>query len=206
MFDTNWRAFAVVFPTFALLMAAGNVYAEASANLVLGRVVASILVTAVLAEPAVILFLLYDLRMAPPGVFQAWRWFWAAGFVAYATHSWLAVGAWFDWDFAQIERRQGTAVAWTNYVLLAVWGMDVLVSFVGLRAKWVTPLRWLAHLLFVLAFVVASIAFAGPAKSIASLAIGWLLAVSAGAALLVRLIWGGGSRWLGSPTSQSGVG
>jgi hypothetical protein len=199
MSHRSWTAFVPVFTAFAVLLASGNLYAESSANLTLGRVAGSILLSGVLALPAVALFLLFDLSAAPPGLYEWWRWLWSFGFVAYAIHAYYAVGVWFEWDFVQIERRQTWPVAWSNYLLLAMWGCDVFVSLVAgqsWRPVWYKWFQWATLGLFVGAFVVAAVVFRSPAKSTASFGLGLLLAVVAGLTLLVRLVYGDSTMWV----------
>ena len=133
----RFRPFVNVFVPFAFLLALGNLVAEMgqvpipslldfnpsltdrlAGNLPFARVVYSIWLTFVFALPGLVLFVLFDLRRAPPIVYRYWQLFWTFGFLAYALHAWLAVGVWFEWDFEQISRRQTPVVAWTNYVLL----------------------------------------------------------------------------------------
>ena len=210
----RYPAFVNVFVPFALLLAAGNLFAEAGMNPVpellgadrtlaehltgnptFAKVMYSIWLTLVFAIPAVGLFLAYDLRTAPPPVYRYWQLFWTFGFVAYAIHAYYATAAWFGWDFAQIIDRQSLPVVVTNYAVLLLWGVDVAVSLVGGQgAGGVTFYRfqWLTHLLFVVAAVVAAVVFyffGTTPKTVLSLLLGVVLAIcvaSFGAYRLIR--------------------
>lgn len=208
----RYRPFVDVFVPFALLLAAGNLAAEAglspvpaafgtsealddalTGDLDFARVIYSSWLTFAFAGPALVLFFLYDLRAAPPIVYRYWQLSWAFGFLAYVIHSYLSAGVWFGWDFAQIERRQTAFVARTNYALLVAWGIDVLVSILGGQRAARGPFygyQWLTHLLFLGSAGVASVAFASPHKTGVSLVLGVLLLAASAYALLMRLVAG----------------
>lgn len=185
----RYAPFVNVFVPFALLLTAGNILAEMSANLAFGRVVYSIQLAVVFALPAVVLFLLRELTTASPLYFRYWQLFWAFGFVGYALHFHYSVGVWFGWDFAQIHRRQGTVVLFTNCLLLAVWAVDVAIAvFRGQGAGGTAGcvIRWAAHVLFVIAFVTASVVFRSDGRTVASLLLGVALAVVAAVSFGLR--------------------
>jgi hypothetical protein len=182
--------FVAVFVPFALLLTAGNLYAEMSANLALGRVVASILLTAAIALPAVVLFFRYDLT-AHPLAFRYWQLLWTFGFLACALHFYYAVGVWFDWDVAQIRRRQTDLVFGTNCLLLALWGLDVLFGLFGATAggRPVRVLRWVSHALFVVAFVTAGVVFTSDTRTWLSYGFGVVLVALPLGGLALRWRW-----------------
>ena len=208
----RYRPFANVFVPFAFLLALGNLVAEAgqvpvpslldfnasltdrlAGNLTFARVVYSIWLSLAFALPGLVLFLLYDLRSAPPLAYRYWQLFWSFGFAAYALHSYLAVGVWFEWDFAQIERRQTTVVAWTNYLLLVAWGLEVAVAVLGGQAASRGRFRyfqWFVHLLFAVATFVAAVWFFSSVKTAIALGLGLLVTGGAVLAGIVRLVWG----------------
>jgi hypothetical protein len=176
------------FAPFSLLLAAGNVYAEVSPNLTFGRVVATILLSATFATPAVVLFFLGDQRAASPTRFRCWQLLWTFGFIGYALHFYYSVGVWFEWDFPQIWRRQGGVVVSANCALLAFWAADVALALRGQGAggKVGEALRWLTHVLFVVAFVTASVVFRSDGRTTASLVLGVTLVMATVGALLFR--------------------
>jgi hypothetical protein len=182
--------FVYVFVPFALLLAAGSLAAELAPNLTFGRVIYTILISAVFALPAVVLFFLRDLSAAPPLYFRYWQLLWTFGFVGYALHFYYSVGVWFGWDFAQICRRQGTVVMTTNCLLLVLWAADVALGLCGqgVGGRTGLALRWAAHVLFVVAFVVASVIFRSDVRTTSSLVLGIALLVGTVGSLILR--WG----------------
>jgi hypothetical protein len=208
----RYRPFVNVFVPFALLLTAGNLAAEAgqvpipslletnpsltsrlAGNLTFARVVYSAWLALAFALPALVLFLLYDLGTAPPAVYRYWQLFWAFGFAAYAAHAYLAVGVWFEWDFAQIARRQTPVVAAANYALLVAWGVEVAVSVVrgqqASRGGAFRYLQWFTHLLFAVATFAAAVWFYSVVKTPISYGLGWVVTAAAVTAAAVRLIW-----------------
>jgi hypothetical protein len=187
------RPFVHVFAPFALLLAAGNLYAELQPNLTLARVVVSIWVTFALAAPAVVLFGLADPRSAPRPIFRYWRLCWAFGLVAFAIHTYYAVVVWFGWDFSQIADRQGLTVTVVNFTLLAVWAIDIAVALARGQGggRVVAGVRWAAHLLFVVAAFVSAVTFT---KSAVAMALAWVIAAGFLLALACRA-----TAWLTRP-------
>jgi hypothetical protein len=210
----RYRPFVYVFVPFALILAIGNLfYSELSpsallgqffysddaahlpaaiTNFTLGRVVFSILLCFLFALPALTLFTLCHLPTAPQLVYRYWQLFWSFGFVAYAIHAYYATVVWFGRDWSQIVERQGLMVVITNYVLLAAWLLDVLVSLVGGQGtggRRLYVFQWLTHGLFVIAVVVAAIVF-GAGRSLESQILGWMIAVGFGYCLFWRIVCG----------------
>jgi hypothetical protein len=203
----RFAPFVNVFVPFALLVTVLNLDAEAGllglvsaagANPTLARVVYSVWVAFAFAAPAVVLFALFDLRRASPAVYRYWQLFWAFGYLGYLIHAYYAVGVWFEWDFAQIARRQSWPVAVANYALVFLWGADVGVSLIwGQRPGWVWFYRfqWFTHALLVAMVYVAAIQFHTPFRSVQGEILGWVVVGGYGLALLVRLAFGDTSRW-----------
>jgi hypothetical protein len=210
----RYRPFVYVFVPFSIILAVGNLlYSElspnslwgqffypdpivnlpnATTNLTLGRVVFSIQLTMIFSIPALVLFALYNLRTAPPIIYRYWQLFWTFGFLGYAIHTYYTTGAWFEWDFAQIIRRQTWLVTIVNYLLFAIWGCDVLFSvFRGQGAGGTTFYRfqWFTHLLYFIAAVTASIVFSAN-RSLESYILGWVVAVTFGFSLISRILFG----------------
>lgn len=183
-----YAPFVAIFTPFSILLMAGNLYAEMAPNLDLGRVAATILLSVTFALPAVLLFLRTDLRAGSPLLARYWQLFWNFGFAAYALHVLWSAGIWFEWDFAQMVRRQTLLVTIVNWSLLLLWSGSVVASWFGPacggRAVWI--LHWVAHLLFVIAYITAAVAFQSTARSNLSLAIGILLSIVTVLALAVR--------------------
>lgn len=176
------------FVPFALLVTAGNAQAELAANLDYARVVYTVLISAVFAIPAAAIFLHRDLRTAPPLMFRYWQLCWTFGFIAFALHMYWSVGVWFEWDFAQIWRRQTGLVAISNYLLFGLWGSDVFFAIFYPRrdALLLRILHWSAHSLFAINFVFATIVFRSEARTPMSLVLGISLALALFVAVFLR--------------------
>ena len=128
----SFAAFAWSFVPFALALTAANLAAETSRDLPLYRAVYSIWVCMALALPALLLAALYDLRRAPPAVYNVWRLFWTFSYLAYLAHFYFAVWGFFGGDVAQIFRRQTPLVAGTNFALTGLWGVELVGVWLGL--------------------------------------------------------------------------
>ena len=208
---TRFQPFVNVFVPFALIVTALNLDAgfgllgglappaqsNPSPNPTLARVVYTIWVTFLFAAPGLVLFGLYDLRTAPPIVFRYWQLFWGFGFLAYFLHSYYAMDVWFDWDFAQIIRRQTLLVTVMNFLLLGVWGVDVLIGVFGGQGSGgvlIQRFRWFTHILFAVMVYTAGIYFHSTFRSNTGLILAWVLVGTFGLSLVVRLIWGDTSR------------
>ncbi len=208
----RYRPFVNVFVPFALLVTLANLIAEMgqvpipallenntslssrlAGNLTFARVVYTIWITFIIALPGLVLFLLHDLGSASPIVYRYWQLFWSFGFLAYLMHAYFATAVWFEWDWAQIVRRQTLPVVIVNYLLLVLWGLEVLIAVTCGQAasrgafRW---LQWVTHLLFALATFVAAVWFFSVVKTLIALTLGVLVTACAILALAVRLIWG----------------
>ncbi len=209
----RFRPFVTVFTIFALLLTAanldaeiglagGNTAAEAGQNPTLARVVYSIWITFVLATPAVVLFGLFDIRCAPPAVFRYWQLFWCFAFLAYVIHLYFA-GVWFDWDLAQIARRQSVKIGGVSYALIAcsncilalLWGVDVAVTLVAGQqpaSRWFYRFQWLTAVFMVASVWLSAVKF----KSGLVVVLGAILTAAFVLASVTRLIWGDTSDWV----------
>ena len=222
----RYRPFVNVFVPFAFLLTLANLVAEAgqvpipallehntslssrlAGNLTFARVVYSIWLTFVIALRGLVLFLLHDLGTTSPRVYRYWQLFWSFGFVAYALHAYLATADWFEWDWAQIVRRQTWPVVITNYVLLIAWGIEVLVATtVGQAASQgrFRYLQWFTHLLFAIATFVAAICFFSVVKTLIALLLGVVITACVVIAIIVRLVWGSATQPIAPVSNGAG--
>lgn len=130
-----------------------------------------------LATPAIVLAVLG----ATDGTW--WRSFWTVGFLAYLLHFWWAIFRTFHGDLGAVVLRQDW-VAYSNFAATAIWGLDVLLAWLPIRAG--RPGAWLRGLAWVLvtaSFIVASAVFRSGFVAV----MGYGLAVLVAAAVLVRL-------------------
>jgi uncharacterized membrane protein len=141
-------------------------------------------------------------------VYRYWQLFWSFGFVAYALHAYLATANWFNWDWAQIVRRQTGPVVITNYLLLIFWGIEVLVAItVGQAAsqhRLFRYLQWFTHLLFAIATFVAAIWFFSVVKTLITLLLGVVITACVVIAIIVRLVWGSATQPIAPVSNGAG--
>ena len=130
-----------------------------------------------LATPAIVLG---GLGQAPG---PWWRSFWTAGLLAYLLHFWWAVFRSFHGDFAAIAERQGWN-AYTNYLVTALWTLDVALAWLPLRPGWgITAVRVLTWVAVTASFIVASAVFRDGLDSVP----GWMLFALVALALAARV-------------------
>ncbi len=169
----------LTFVPFGLGLVAAIWYAELSENLLFYRAIYTVRLALILAIPALVLF---PFRLRSPGIRNAWRLFWTFSFIAYAIHF---AYSWFGVFGGQVETarlhpelfhvpenptildlviaHQGTFVAYSNFVVMALWLIDVVVAWFerGRGPRRIAPLvlHVLTWLYVFVSFVIASIVF-----------------------------------------------
>ncbi|MCG6968754.1 MAG: hypothetical protein LJE85_03215 [Gammaproteobacteria bacterium] len=112
--STSPRAFAVTFLLFAVMLFAGNIYAEISNALLFYRTIFTIWMTIVLLIPASFLYL--------AGRENHWfRWLWTFAFVAFLVHFYFAVGENHHFSIASVYAKQGWFTASYNFFITVAW-------------------------------------------------------------------------------------
>ncbi|HEU0221014.1 MAG TPA: hypothetical protein VFR34_02240 [Paracoccaceae bacterium] len=117
-----------LFAAFFLFVVFGGL---AAPDVTLFRAHASAWSAALLALPALCLFLLRAGRQ-PLG--QSWRLWWTAGWVMIAVHLWWGLGRLHDWDLASVVERQGWHIAGPIFVLEILWAADMVLTWA--RSDW----------------------------------------------------------------------
>jgi len=126
--------FTAVFASFALLIAAANVYAETTNFLDFGRTVAAVWVMIVLLVPAFCLYVWHRGAAAP-----LWRLCWTFALLAYWIHLAFAFGTLHGSSLAGIIAKQGALAAGYNFAVTVWWSLDVVFVWFGARGAVV---RW----------------------------------------------------------------
>lgn len=168
----------------ALVVAGGL----AAADITLFRAHATAWTSALLALPALCLFLARTGRR-PLG--RAWRLWWTAGWIMVAAHAWWGLGGLHGWDLGSVFHRQGNAIALSIVLLEVVWAVDVALAWA--RADWAEARGWFrawqraAFGIAVACFIVSLLVFRNDPQSFW---IGLVMAVALGLTLLRRLAEG----------------
>lgn len=164
------------FALFALAVAAATFSALSSAAPDYARAANSVWPCIAFGGWAVARFL----NRHPDAWDSLWRVLWTLGFLAYLIHLWFALGGVFQWSLGAVFAVQGTVVTAANLALVPLWGLSVVVAWLGVRAAW---LHIAAKALFAATTVFAAIVFA---RDTASLAGGLLVVAVWIAALALR--------------------
>ena len=136
-----------------------------------------------LATPALALF--PAIRQSARA-FQAWRIFWTASLLVFAVHFYWATVVIFGNDWQRILNTPRVSAPRLDTVFAFWWVVDVVLAW-GTRndAAWVRLQRAGVHLL---AFVLFFMGAAREGELVASRALGWSMAVVAGAGLVRWLV------------------
>lgn len=136
-----------------------------------------------LATPALALF--PAIRQSAHA-FQAWRIFWTASLLVFAVHFYWATVVIFGNDWQRILNTPRVSAPRLDTVFAFWWVVDVVLAW-GTRndAAWVRLQRAGVHLL---AFVLFFMGAAREGELVASRALGWSMAVVAGAGLVRWLV------------------
>jgi len=179
--------FARVYIPFGLLLAAGCLAAEASSQPTLRRAAYTIWLTVATAAPALVLAFAFDLRTATRAVYDWWRRVWTFAYAAFVLHLGFGHG-FFEWNIADIVKHQGPLVAGCNYLLAALWTIEMILVWGGAPRDSVqmNRFRWLVHsFMAILAFVTTVLLHSGTIRMI-----GIVFSLAAALALLLRFLLG----------------
>lgn len=162
--------FALVYVPFGLLLAAACLTAETASQPTLRRAVLTMWLTVATATPAMVLAVVFDLRRADRPVYAWWRRLWTFAYVAFVIH--LGFGhAFFEWNFADIVKHQGWLVAGSNYLLAALWTIEMLLVWGPFprESTGVYRFQWVVHLFMAgLVFTTAVLLHGGTVRLLGS--------------------------------------
>lgn len=101
----------------------------------------------------------FVLGLRHPARWSLWRWSWTFGYLAQVIHFYYAVRA-FHFSTHDIYLKQGAVVATSNFVVIAWWGLDVLLAWVGPRHnRAIHAERLVITVLTFVSFFTASVVF-----------------------------------------------
>ena len=173
---------AIVFTAFAVLFAAAMFWPLATDNLAFKRTHATAWAMTLLATPA---FCIFALTYGREPLDNWWRLFWTAGWLMAVAHFWYGLFDLHRGDVASVFERQGIALAGTIFLLLALWGWDVVNAW--MRPDWREddiasrrPAFWVGAV----AFFISTVLFNNDRQS---LIVGLILAAAIVVAVLRRV-------------------
>lgn len=146
--------FTVVFVPMGLLIAWALIYPELGGDLELGRTKLTIWATTILLAPALVLHMFRSLGQAIANLSYL---LWSAALVVFLLHAYWAIFIIFD-GVADTFRQQGLLIAGSNFLLLALWVLDVALLWLlpgglyGWRVQFVV--RLLTFAIFAITLVV----------------------------------------------------
>lgn len=182
--------FTLSFALFGIGAAAAVVASLTEQNLNVYRAKFFAWLSLALAGPAICA---YVLGLGSPARWSLWRWSWTFAYAAQVVHFYYAVRA-FHFSTDDIYAKQGAVVATSNFVVIAWWGLDVLLAWVGPRDNGAVRVeRFLITLLTFVSFFTASVVFRTGFGHSLGIAVTVLVAGCLAYRLLDSLFGGGGS-------------
>lgn len=172
------------FVPFALLLALSIVAALAEPEVLFARTHFTVWAMIVLTTPALCVF---AVRFGREPLTNWWQLYWTFGYLAYLAHFYFGFWVMFGADLAAVFASQGILVAGSNFALTALWGGDVILSWVARRRsrinQWVTLA---AHLFAAVSMFVSAIVFKAGTVRI----LGVMMTIAVFGAIAIRLLSG----------------
>jgi hypothetical protein len=178
--DITLPQFTAAFVAFGLLAVLALLWPELTQALDLNRTKATIWATTLLLIPALVLYPFHTLSARIANLAHL---FWTFAYLMFLLHAYWAVFVIFD-GVADTFRQMGPLIASVNFLLLAWWGLDVLLLW---TARSQTPraarFQWATRVFTFLVFAITLIALRGGSVR----ALGIVFAALVVVALAVRL-------------------
>ena len=178
--DITLPQFTAGFVAFGLLAVLALLWPELTQALDLNRTKATIWATTLLLIPALVLYPFHTLSARIANLAHL---FWTFAYLMFLLHAYWAVFVIFD-GVADTFRQMGPLIASVNFLLLAWWGLDVLLLW---TARSQTPraarFQWATRVFTFLVFAITLIALRGGSVR----ALGIVFAALVVVALAVRL-------------------
>ena len=178
--DITLPQFTAAFVAFGLLAVLALLWPELTQALDLNRTKATIWATTLLLIPALVLYPFHTLSARIANLAHL---FWTFAYLMFLLHAYWAVFVIFD-GVADTFRQMGPLIASVNFLLLAWWGLDVLLLW---AARSQTPraarFQWATRVFTFLVFAITLIALRGGSVR----ALGIVFAALVVVALAVRL-------------------
>jgi hypothetical protein len=156
--DITLPQFTAAFVAFGLLAVLALLWPELTQALDLNRTKATIWATTLLLIPALVLYPFHTLSARIANLAHL---FWTFAYLMFLLHAYWAVFVIFD-GVADTFRQMGPLIASVNFLLLAWWGLDVLLLW---TARSQTPraarFQWATRVFTFLVFAITLIALRG---------------------------------------------
>ena len=178
--DITLPQFTAAFVAFGLLAVLALLWPELTQALDLNRTKATIWATTLLLIPALVLYPFHTLSARIANLAHL---FWTFAYLMFLLHAYWAVFVIFD-GVADTFRQMGPLIASVNFLLLAWWGLDVLLLWTA-RSQMPRAARfqWATRVFTFLVFAITLIALRGGSVR----ALGIVFAALVVVALAVRL-------------------
>jgi len=177
--DISLPQFTAVFVLFGILAVAALLWPETTLALDLNRTKATIWATTLLLLPALVLYPFRDMSQRIANLAHL---FWTFAYFMFLIHAYWAVFVIFD-GVRDTFKQMGVPIASVNFLLVIVWGLDVLLLWL---VRSTTPrtvrLQWTVRAFTFLVFAITLIALRGGSVRI----LGIVFVVCVALALLVR--------------------
>src|SRR5262245_57786774 len=174
--------FVAAFGCFSLLFAASMLGGLASDDLDFLRTHATAWSMALLATPAMYLFVS---RWRRETLDDWWRLFWTFGWLMNLVHFYFGLFHLHDGRPLTVFERQGFLLAFSSFFFTGPWGLDVIAAW--WRPRWAPPFGWLDNLTFVVAFATFFISTVIFNNDKASFVVGLIMTLAVAVALVRRL-------------------
>jgi hypothetical protein len=172
--------FTLVFVAFGLLLIGALMWPELTLELDLDRTKATIWTTTFLLLPALVL---YPFQTASQRAANLAHLFWTFAYLMFLVHAYWAVYIIFD-GVADTFRQMGRLIAGVNFLLVAWWGLDVVLLWVVPSASpAMARFQWTTRIFTFLVFAITLVALRGGSVRI----LGFIFVGAVAVALLVRL-------------------
>jgi hypothetical protein len=181
--SSSSTAFVVALGCFALLLAASLLASLGASDLDFVRTHATAWSMALLATPAMVLFVA-RYRRQPLGAW--WLWFWTFGWLMNLVHFYFGLFRLHDGRPITVFERQGFLLAFTIFFFTGLWGLDVIAAW--WRPRWALAYGWLDSAAFLVGFVAFFISTVIFNNDQASLVVGLIMTVAVAIALVRRLL------------------
>jgi hypothetical protein len=177
--DISLPQFTAVFVLFGILAVAALLWPETTLALDLNRTKATIWATTLLLLPALVLYPFRDMSQRIANLAHL---FWTFAYFMFLIHAYWAVFVIFD-GVRDTFKQMGVPIASVNFLLVIVWGLDVLLLWL---VRSTTPrtvrLQWTVRAFTFLVFAITLIALRGGSVRI----LGIVFVACVALALLVR--------------------
>lgn len=173
--------FAAVFSCFAVLFAGAMLWPLTGGNVAFDRTHATAWSMALLATPAMYLFV-RNFRWRP--LDNWWRLFWSFGWLTCVVHFYFGLFQMHDGRPITVFERQGFLLAFSIFFFISVWGIDVGLAWA--RRDWATAAPYMRAFAFAVGFLTFFISTVIFNNDLPSFLVGLVMAAAVAVAILQR--------------------